>query len=271
MPTAFDCSQRCRPCCNRRGVGFVAPSRFGGAAPGAAAGVLAPVMPVPGLPWAARDPRGIRLGDGAHACGLALRAAWRGTGLPRHAALALGALALLAYEPLRWDGRNPVRMGRAALETRGLSGSVSVTLALTAGIASSSEAVRGCSTGINWPSRAPGRHRTGHALAARRVPDLDAPIVVLSVDTLRADAARQMDTYARLAQRGATWPSAMATSSWTVPSLVSLWTGHPPRVHGGGAPAGDDVFTDATWPCRTSRKTSRLPATQLRPSSRIHW
>jgi arylsulfatase len=59
-------------------------------------------------------------------------------------------------------------------------------------------------------------------------------VIVISVDTLRADSARRMASYRRLAEGGAWWSSAMATSSWTLPSLASLQTGLLPAEHGAG-------------------------------------
>jgi arylsulfatase A-like enzyme len=58
------------------------------------------------------------------------------------------------------------------------------------------------------------------------------PIVVLSIDTLRADSAETMTSIQRLAARGALWPRAMSTSSWTLPALASLQTGLMPSEHG---------------------------------------
>ncbi len=60
------------------------------------------------------------------------------------------------------------------------------------------------------------------------------PLVVLSVDTLRADHAVRTETWRWLAARGRAWPRAMSTASWTVPALASLWTGLPPAEHGAG-------------------------------------
>jgi len=60
------------------------------------------------------------------------------------------------------------------------------------------------------------------------------PIIVISVDTLRADAASTMNSVARLSARGAVWPRAMSTSSWTLPALASLQTGLMPSEHGAG-------------------------------------
>ena len=58
------------------------------------------------------------------------------------------------------------------------------------------------------------------------------PVVVITVDTLRTDAAGEMQTMRRLAVRGATWTRAMSTSSWTLPALGTLQTGRMPHEHG---------------------------------------
>ena len=60
------------------------------------------------------------------------------------------------------------------------------------------------------------------------------PIVVISIDTLRADFASQMSSWKRLAARGSWWESQMSTSSWTLPSVASLVTGLMPGEHGAG-------------------------------------
>jgi len=76
-----------------------------------------------------------------------------------------------------------------------------------------------------WPLHDRGRARVGTTADG-------PPIVVISVDTLRADAAATMRSVQRLAARGATWPRAMSTSSWTLPALASLQTGLMPSAHG---------------------------------------
>lgn len=57
-------------------------------------------------------------------------------------------------------------------------------------------------------------------------------IVVISVDTLRADAAPAMESYRRLAARGTAWPVVVSSSSWTMPSVASMQTGLPVAEHG---------------------------------------
>jgi arylsulfatase len=73
-----------------------------------------------------------------------------------------------------------------------------------------------------------------HRLSASASAASGPVVVVLSVDTLRADAARAMATFTRLAARGAAWERAMSTSSWTLPALASLQTGRMPAEHGAG-------------------------------------
>ncbi len=72
--------------------------------------------------------------------------------------------------------------------------------------------------------------------ALRPAPDTPdmPPIIVVSVDTLRADHAREMQTWKWFEERGATWTAAQATASWTVPSIGSVWTGLLPAKHGAG-------------------------------------
>ena len=60
------------------------------------------------------------------------------------------------------------------------------------------------------------------------------PIIVISIDTLRADVATQMSSWKRLAERGSWWESQMSTASWTLPSVASLVTGRMPGEHGAG-------------------------------------
>jgi arylsulfatase A-like enzyme len=60
------------------------------------------------------------------------------------------------------------------------------------------------------------------------------PVIIISVDTLRADFADKMSSWQRLATRGGWWESPMSTSSWTLPSVASLMTGLMPGEHGAG-------------------------------------
>ncbi len=61
------------------------------------------------------------------------------------------------------------------------------------------------------------------------------PLIVISIDTLRADYAQDTQTWKWFAERGATWTAAQSTASWTVPAMGSTWTGLLPADHGAGA------------------------------------
>lgn len=75
-----------------------------------------------------------------------------------------------------------------------------------------------------WPER-----------PAAEGPDL----VIISVDALRFDAAKQMTIYQKLAAEGTEFTAAQSPAPWTLPSVASLLTGVPPAVHGAGRqPAG---------------------------------
>jgi len=65
-----------------------------------------------------------------------------------------------------------------------------------------------------------------------------APLVVITVDTLRSDMAAEMESWRWLERRGATWPRAMSASSWTWPALVTLWSGVAAEEHGSGRAPG---------------------------------
>ena len=63
----------------------------------------------------------------------------------------------------------------------------------------------------------------------------DGPaVVVITVDALRADAAHGMRAFQRLAGKGASWERASSASSWTLPSIVSLWSGVDEPTHRAG-------------------------------------
>lgn len=72
------------------------------------------------------------------------------------------------------------------------------------------------------------------ALAPAKPDNGAAPIVILTIDTLRADHAVKTRSWEFLASRGATWPAAMTTASWTVPSVGFITTGLLPADHGAG-------------------------------------
>ncbi len=62
-------------------------------------------------------------------------------------------------------------------------------------------------------------------------------VLLISLDTVRADALTFLDPrvaphLSRLAERGTIFTQAIAGSSWTLPSHVSMFTGMPPALHG---------------------------------------
>lgn len=72
-------------------------------------------------------------------------------------------------------------------------------------------------------------------LPPRPLPD----VVLISIDTLRADRCslygsphRTTPFLEELAQQAVVFDAAYGTSSWTPPSMASLFTGLPPRAHG---------------------------------------
>jgi arylsulfatase A-like enzyme len=77
---------------------------------------------------------------------------------------------------------------------------------------------------------------TRPTLALRAAPEGPGgpPIIVISIDTLRADAAMDTQTWAWFQRHGATWSAAQSTASWTVPAVGSIWTGLLPADHGAG-------------------------------------
>lgn len=63
-----------------------------------------------------------------------------------------------------------------------------------------------------------------------RLPD----VVLLSVDTFRADALQHAPQLHQFLQRGQLWSNAVSPSNWTLPSYASLFTGLEPGEHGAG-------------------------------------
>lgn len=62
-------------------------------------------------------------------------------------------------------------------------------------------------------------------------------VLLVSVDTLRADVARTMRSYRRLADSGIEFTGYVTPSPWTLPSIASLLTGVSPDAHGAGESA----------------------------------
>jgi arylsulfatase len=59
-------------------------------------------------------------------------------------------------------------------------------------------------------------------------------VILVTADALRADVAREMRSYRRLAAAGVVFTQHVTTSPWTLPSLASLMTGVAPANHGAG-------------------------------------
>jgi hypothetical protein len=60
------------------------------------------------------------------------------------------------------------------------------------------------------------------------------PVVLITVDTLRADRVAQMPRLREWAGRGAWFTHARTSSPWTLPALATLHSGLPAGVHGAG-------------------------------------
>ncbi len=60
------------------------------------------------------------------------------------------------------------------------------------------------------------------------------PIVLITVDTLRADRVAEMPRLAAWAEQGAWFTHARTSSPWTLPALATLHSGLPAGVHGAG-------------------------------------
>ncbi len=147
-------------------------------------------------------------------------------------ALAITA-AVLARALHRWTQRVPLLIGLATAIGGGIGARA---LVLT-------RATDFAGTGTKNAARDPwaqlGRELITGPFPPAHPDPIDAPLVVIiSIDTLRADAMLQMESTRRLAERGTLWPQAMSTSSWTIPAVGSLLTGQLPAEHGAGIGAG---------------------------------
>lgn len=81
---------------------------------------------------------------------------------------------------------------------------------------------------VRVPGSAPDPTWTQTSPAPADRPD----IVLITVDTLRADAGAEMATVSLLAERGTSFTGAQAPAPWTLPSMGTLMTGEPIEVHG---------------------------------------
>jgi arylsulfatase A-like enzyme len=59
-------------------------------------------------------------------------------------------------------------------------------------------------------------------------------VILLSVDTFRADALEHAPELKAFLERGQLWTNAVSPSNWTLPSYASLFTGREPTEHGAG-------------------------------------
>lgn len=83
--------------------------------------------------------------------------------------------------------------------------------------------------------RGPSALRGGNGPCPERAAAARGPsILLVTVDALRADAARTMRSYRRLAAAGVAFDEHVTTSPWTLPSVASLLTGLAPAGHGAG-------------------------------------
>lgn len=95
--------------------------------------------------------------------------------------------------------------------------------------------------------------RLGHELAAMGRGQGPAgegpPLVLITVDTLRADHAVEMGAWRRLLAHGHGWQRAVSTSSWTLPAVTSMHTGAAAETHGAGVrPGGGYQLGDPELP-----------------------
>lgn len=82
--------------------------------------------------------------------------------------------------------------------------------------------------------------------SARPAPATGPSIVLLVIDTLRADAVSPGGTLAAFAREGVEFRQCVSAASWTLPSVGSLLTGLLPSQHGAvtsATPLGEDVTT----------------------------
>ncbi len=80
------------------------------------------------------------------------------------------------------------------------------------------------------------------------------PLVLITVDTLRADHAIQMESWRRLLGQGHGWQRGVSTSSWTLPAVTSMHTGAPSELHGAGVrPGGGYQLGDPALPMVAER------------------
>jgi arylsulfatase A-like enzyme len=209
----------------------------------------------------------------------------------------LAALALAGCSPAAGDAGSPTQpvggTGEAgASEAAGASGAAGASAeggAREAGGARQAvgarEAVGASEAGgareAAGASEAGGASETGVASGARP-PDLSAAnLVLISVDTLRADATQMLGgpagitpAMAQFASRGVLFVNARATAPQTAPSHMSMFTGTYPSVHGvenvghGTGPDGEEQLQTVALPADIPTLAEILTAAGLRSVGR---
>jgi len=146
---------------------------------------------------------------------------------PRPEVVVLGLTLSVAMAWAVGPGEPPPLATAAALALAGVAlvplGVTPGRSLLAASLAAAVAAAPGRVAGVRWVDR----------------PPADGPdLVLLTVDTLRADAAGSMVAARRLADGGTRFTQAQAPAPWTLPSVATLLTGRPPSDHGAVAREG---------------------------------
>jgi len=159
--------------------------------------------------------------------------AWHaGQGPPALAMLALGAgLGALALGRLARDGA--AGLTRWPAPRRRLVWAVGATALVAATAATAPTSLATFHGG------------TGPCPAADARPE-GPSLLLVTVDALRADAARDMRSYRRLAAHGTEFAQHVTTSPWTLPSVASLLTGREPAEHRAGESLSDRALLAKT-------------------------
>jgi arylsulfatase A-like enzyme len=76
----------------------------------------------------------------------------------------------------------------------------------------------------------------GGGPCATAAPNGRPNLLLITIDTLRADAGAAMASYRRLAARGVAFTQHVTPAPWTLPSIASMLTGLSPERHGAGRP-----------------------------------
>jgi arylsulfatase len=87
-------------------------------------------------------------------------------------------------------------------------------------------------------------------------------VLLVTVDALRADVARDMRSYRRLAAAGVEFRQHVTASPWTLPSVASLLTGLPPARHGAGASLSSRSLIQRTPMARDVQSVAAMLGTQ---------